>query len=91
MNIWQVVSLERPSGLIGWPRYWEDMTYMLPAEAQDRRLVMLDIHYERPMLPSVDPIIIFDRDGRILHAWPEDYIPGPAEIEKVGRKLMDTG
>ena len=87
MNKWQVLSLENPSGVVGIPERWEDMTYMLPAEAQEKGLVMLDIHYRMPNRRSLDPIIIFSRDGRLLHAWPEEYIPGPAEIARVSRRL----
>jgi len=84
-----MLSLEQPRGIVGIPDEWrcKDMSYHLPKQAQDKGLVMLDMVYHMPEAPSKDPIIIFNRNGRILHAWPEGYIPGPFEIEKVGKKV----
>lgn len=87
MNKYQVLSLERPKGLVGTPGWVEDMTYLLPNKAQEKGMIMLDIIYEQPG-DSRDPVIIFDREGRILHTWPDGYSPGFLEVEKVCKELL---
>lgn len=88
MNLYQLLQLEQPRGNVGIPDAWgcKDITYQLPRPAQEKGIMMLDMVYRLPFL-SLDPIIIFSRNGRILHQWEEGYIPGPFEIEKVGKKL----
>lgn len=89
MNYYQLMGLERPPGLIGYPAWAEDMTYSLPGQAQDERMIMLDISYRQPAYGSRDPVIIFNRDGNILHIWPDGYVPGYYEITKVCRNLLE--
>jgi len=89
MNFYQLLGLERPLGVVGPPEPWssQDMSCMLPAKARDKGVQMLDVLYKSPEC-QVDPIIIFDRDGRILHAWAEDYIPSYGEVQKVCKSLL---
>lgn len=87
MNIYRLLSLERPMGLVGEPARGLDMTFMLPAEAKEAGMMMLDVTYG-PQYSRKDPVIIFDREGKILHVWPDRYIPGFFEILQVSRKLL---
>ena len=89
MNYYQLLGLERPLGIVGQPAEWgyQDMSHMLPGKARDKGIQMLDILYKGPER-QVDPVIIFDRDGRILHAWTEDYIPSYDEVQKVCKGLL---
>lgn len=93
MNYYQLLSLERPEGMVGEPEeYPEEMTYMLPRKAQDNGMVMFDLTYRQPALryrtSYRDPLIIFDREGRILHQFPDDHVPGFFEIQKVCRRIL---
>lgn len=88
MNENQLLSLERPRGLVGQPTEGKVMTYMLPAKAKDAGMMMLDVTYRQPEFIGKDPVIIFDRTGRILHVWPDGYVPGFLEVQKVARGLM---
>jgi len=88
VNYYQLLSLERPEGLVGEPSHYEDMTYMLPSKAQDKGMLLLDITYRQPEYSSKDPVILFDREGRILHMWPDNYVPGYFEVRKVCEKLL---
>ena len=88
VNIYRLLSFQNPSGLIGEPIGGLDYSFMLPAKAKDRGMLLLDVTYRQPQSARADPFIIFDRKGRILHSWPEDYTPGPAEIRKVAQGLL---
>jgi hypothetical protein len=87
MNKYHLLSLERPAGLIGEPIRGEDLTFMLPTRAKEAGMVLLDVTYRQPE-KQVDPYIIYSQDGRLLHAWPENYTPGPVEIWKVAEVLI---
>jgi len=50
---------------------------------------LLDVTYRQPQYSQADPFIIFNREGRILHSWPEDYTPGPAEVRKMAEGLLN--
>jgi hypothetical protein len=88
VNINRLLSFANPPGLVGEPTCGLDHTFMLPAQARDRGLMLLDVTYRQPQLPQVDPYIIFDRRGRVLHCWPKDYTPGHFEIEEKARELL---
>lgn len=85
-----LLCLQDPPGMVGHPRLGYDLTFMLPPVASSRGLRLLDIVYEQPEQVRKDPLIIFDRRGRILHIWPDDYIPGPAEINATAKKLVSA-
>lgn len=90
MNIYQMLALEMPRGMVGVPHRWEDGSYLLPREARDRGMMLLDVTYDLPSFADADPLMIFSRDGRLLHAWPDDYFPGPAEIRRVANELANN-
>lgn len=84
VNKYQLLSLERPPGILAEPVDAIDLTYMLPAAAKDRGISLLDVTYS-----GEDPLIIFDRDGRILHRWPYGYMPGYLEVQEVSKALLE--
>lgn len=86
MEIYQLLSLEQPLGICGTPSSAIDLDRLLPPKAQDRRWRLLDMFYRQPKYP-VDPVILFDARGRILHRWPDDYIPMLAEVHLVCQEL----
>jgi hypothetical protein len=89
ISYWKLMGLEKPAGVWGTAHLVEDMSWQLPSPAQERGMVMLDIAYREPAMVSLsrDPVIIFNREGNIVHVWPDDYIPGYLEIERVCRDL----
>lgn len=87
MNYYQLLSLERPRGLVGEPTRCEEMSYILPRKAQEQGMMLLDIFYRQPEYPR-DPVIIFNKEGEILHVWSDDYTPGYFEVKRVCEKLL---
>jgi hypothetical protein len=85
LNEYQALMLEQPPGEVGLPKEWEDLSYLLPGRAQERGFIMLDIVYA--MGYQRDPVIIFDRRGRIAHQFPDDYDPGPLDIKRAWRNI----
>jgi hypothetical protein len=88
VNQYSLLCLQDPPGMVGHPTLGYDLTYMLPPVASSRGLKLLDVIYEQPEEARKDPLIIFDRRGRILHIWPDDYTPGSAEIIATAKKLV---
>ena len=89
-NYVQLAQLQQPLGICGCPNEHQsqDMTLELPAKAQEKGWLMLDMVYTQPHFASVDPVIIFDRRGRILHCFRENHIPTFDEIRCVSDKLL---
>jgi hypothetical protein len=88
-NINRLRCFQMPIGTVGDPEWALDLSYELPSKAKDAGLMLLDVLYNQPPYGRKDPYIIFDINGRILHAWPDNYIPGPFEIERVAMRLVD--
>jgi hypothetical protein len=84
----RLLSFQNPEGLVGVPTQGLDFTFMLPTPAKERGMILFDVTYSQPPYYRVDPFIIFNRDGRILHSWPQGYIPSSIEVEKIALGLI---
>ncbi len=86
VNVNRLLSFENPPGLVGEPTDGQDFSFMLPAKSRAKGMMLLDVTYRQPQ-SQVDPFILFDRNGRIIHIWAEDYTPSPTEIRKIAERL----
>ncbi len=77
-------SREEPEGLRRGRRWYSNHQELLPTDALNRDFELIAIHvYREP-----DPYVLYDRWGRILYQWPEDYEPSFVEVFEVSRRFL---
>lgn len=77
-------SREEPWGLKEGGRLEIAHQELLPTEALTRGFGLIAIH----VMSEPDPYVLYDRWGRILHQWPEDYEPPFVEVFEVSRRFL---
>ena len=79
-----VHSREEPKGLPFGKKWHSDRSDLLPIEASARGMNLVSVEVE----DEGDPYVIYDRWGRILYQWPDDYTPPFVEVFEVSRRFL---
>lgn len=77
---------EEPWGLREGRRLESAHQELLPTEALNRGFRLIAIH----VVSEPDPYVLYDRWGRILYQWPEDYEPPFVEVFEVARQNLNN-